>query len=54
MVDTKEEVQRAYDVLKEGSQTIYPMEATPFSACRVVFLDRFGMRWGIMTEQTER
>ena len=54
MVDTKEEVQQAYDVLKEGSQTIYPMEATPFSSCRVVFVDRFGIRWGIMTEQTER
>lgn len=52
--DTKEEVQRAYEVLKEGSTTIYPMEATPYSSCRVVFVDRFGIRWGIMTEQTER
>ncbi len=54
MYDTKEEVQSAYEVLKEGSQTIYPMEATPYSSCRVVFVDRFGIRWGIMTEQTER
>ena len=54
MFDTKEEVQRAYEQLKEGSQTIYPMEATPYSSCRVVFVDRFGIRWGIMTEQTER
>ena len=54
MYDTKEEVQRAYAVLKEGSTTIYPMEATPYSSCRVVFVDRFGIRWGIMTEQTER
>ena len=53
MYDTKEEVQRAYAVLKEGSTTIYPMEATPYSACRVVFVDRFGIRWGIMTEQKE-
>ncbi len=52
--DTKEEVQRAYECMKEGSQTIYPMEATPYSSCRVVFVDRFGIRWGIMTEQTER
>ena len=52
--DTKEEVQAAYDVLKEGSTTIYPMEATPYSSCRVVFVDKFGIRWGIMTEQTER
>jgi len=54
MFDTKEEVQQAYEVMKEGSKTIYPMEATPYSSCRVVFVDKFGIRWGIMTEQTER
>ena len=53
MYDTKEEVQRAYEIMKEGSKTIYEMEATPYSSCRVVFVDRFGIRWGIMTEQTE-
>ena len=52
MYDTKEEVQRAYAVLQEGSTTIYPMAATPYSSCRVVLVDRFGIRWGIMTEQT--
>ena len=50
MYDTKEEVQAAYAVLKEGSTTLYPMEATPYSSCRVVFVDKFGIRWGIMTE----
>ena len=54
MFDTKEEVQRAYEIMKEGSKTIYPMEATFYSSCRVVFVDKFGIRWGIMTEQTER
>jgi len=54
MYDTKEEVQRAYAIMKEGSTTIYPMEATPYSSCRVVFVDKYGIRWGIMTEQTER
>ena len=54
MCETKEEVQRAYEVMKDGSTTIYPMEATPYSSCRVVFVDKFGIRWGIMTEQTER
>lgn len=53
MYDTKEEVQRAYEILKDGSTTIYPMAATPYSSCRVVFVDRFGIRWGIMTEKTE-
>lgn len=54
MYDTKEEVQRAYEIMKEGSETIYKMESTPYSSCRVVFVDRFGIRWGIMTEQIER
>ena len=54
MCDTKEEVQRAYEIMKEGSKIIYQMETTPYSSCRVVFVDRFGIRWGIMTEQTER
>ena len=54
MLDTKEEVQKAYEIMKEGSKTIYQMEATPYSSCRVVFIDKFGIRWGIMTEQTER
>lgn len=53
MCDTKEEVRWAYEIMKEGSQTIYQMEATPYSSCRVVFVDKFGIRWGIMTEQTE-
>lgn len=53
MYDTKEEVRRAYEIMKEGSKTIYKMEATPYSSCRVVFVDKFGIRWGIMTEQTE-
>ena len=53
MYDTKEEVQRAYEVMKAGSKTIYEMEATPYSSCRVVFVDKFGIRWGIMTEKTQ-
>ena len=54
MFDTKEEVQKAYEIMKDGGKTIYPMEATLYSSCRVLFVDRFGIRWGIMTEQTER
>lgn len=26
----------------------------PYSSYRVVFVDKFGIRWGIMTEQTEQ
>ncbi|MBQ4581389.1 MAG: VOC family protein [Clostridia bacterium] len=53
MYDTPDEVRRAYAVMQEGSTTIYTNAATPNSACRVVFVDRFGIRWGIMTEQAK-
>lgn len=52
--DTKEEVEQAYDVLKEGSTTIYPLQSTTYSSCMVVFVDKFGFRWGLMTEQSEQ
>lgn len=52
--DTKDEVKKAYDILKEDSKTIYPIHSTTYSSCIVVFIDKFGFRWGLMTEQTER
>lgn len=51
MYDTEEEVKRAYGVMKENSKTIYPLVETPYSPCRVVFVDKFGIRWGIMVEE---
>lgn len=50
MFDTPEEVRKTYDVLKGNSQTIYPIEKTSYSDLRVVFIDKFGFRWGLMTE----
>lgn len=52
--DTKEEVTAAYDVLSEGCTVIYPMHSSSYSSCEVNFVDRFGIRWGFMTEQTDR
>lgn len=52
--DTSEEVRGAYEVLKNDSTTIYPIHSTTYSSCEVVFIDKFGFRWGLMTEQTER
>jgi len=52
--DTMDEVKRAYEVLKEDSETIYQMQSTTYSSCMVVFIDKFGFRWGLMTEQTDR
>lgn len=52
--DTKDEVKQAYNILREDSETIYQMQSTTYSSCMVVFIDKFGFRWGLMTEQTER
>lgn len=51
MFDTSEEVEYAYDILKEKSITIYSLKRTSYSTCRVVFIDQFGIRWGLMTKR---
>lgn len=53
-METKEEVLRAYNVLSDGATILYPPHGTTYSSCETVLVDRFGFRWGIMTEQTER
>jgi len=52
--EAAEGVKKAYEVLKEGSTTIYPLTATTYSACLVSFIDKFGVRWGLLTEQPDR
>ncbi len=46
--DTVEDLKNAYEIMKEGSQTISPMEETSYSPCVVEFRDRFGVPWGFM------
>lgn len=52
--DTDDEVKQAYKVLQEDSETIYQMQSTTYSSCMVVFIDKFGFRWGLMTEHTDQ
>jgi PhnB protein len=49
-----EGVKQAYDVLQEGSTLVQPMISTTYSSCFVSLIDKFGLRWSLMTEQTER
>lgn len=49
-----ESVKKAYEVIKDGSTIIYPMVSTTYSSCFVSLVDKFGLRWGLMTEQTEK
>ncbi len=53
-VDTKEQVIKAYDILKHGGKIIYPVHSTTYSSATCSLVDKFGFRWVIMTEQTER
>lgn len=51
--DTADAVQRALSILAEGCTIIHPMQSTSYSSCFVSLIDKFGMRWELMTEQTE-
>jgi PhnB protein len=48
--DTPEDVKGAYEVLKDGATILYPMHSTTYSSCLVSLIDRYGNRWGLMTE----
>ncbi|MDE5563322.1 MAG: VOC family protein [Clostridiales bacterium] len=53
-METKQDVIKAFNVLKEGSEIIYPIHSTTYSSCFCSLVDKFGFRWVIMTEQTEK
>ena len=48
--ESAEDVEKAYEVLKEGCTIIYLLRSTTYSTCMVSLIDKFGFRWGIMTE----
>ena len=52
--DKKEEVQNVYNKMKAGSTVITEMKSTTYSSCFVNFQDKYRVRWGLMTEQTEK
>jgi len=52
--ETAEDVKTAYNVLSDGATIIYPIQSTSYSSCFVSLIDKFGIRWELMTEQTER
>ncbi|MCL2592558.1 MAG: VOC family protein [Defluviitaleaceae bacterium] len=52
--ETKEDVKKAYEIMKDGATIIYPMQSTDYSSCFVSLVDKFGMRFELMTEQTEK
>ena len=52
--DTADEVEKAFGLLNGDAVIITPMKSTTYSSCFVSLIDKFGMRWELMTEQTER
>lgn len=48
--DSPNSVKNAYNVLIDNGTIIHPMIETTYSSCFVSLLDKFGMRWELMTE----
>ena len=48
--DTDEEVKTAYEILKENGTVLQPIITTTYSSCLTSVVDRFGIRWNLMTE----
>ena len=45
---TTEELKKSYEIMKEESRTLSPMEETFYSPCVVEFWDKFGILWCFM------
>ncbi|WP_042204058.1 VOC family protein [Paenibacillus camerounensis] len=48
--ETDDLVKEAYETLKEGGSIIQPLRTTTYSSSMASVVDRFGFRWGLMTE----
>ena len=51
--DTREEVERIYNLLLPESKVLVPIHRTTYSSCIANLVDKYGIRWGLMTEQTD-
>lgn len=49
-LDTVEEVKKAFEVLQVSGTVIEELKATPFSACMGSVVDKYGIRWRVMTD----
>lgn len=53
--DTREELDRLYEQLKEGSIFLMPLDEYPFSKYYVWLQDKYGLNWQLMlTEQAQK
>ncbi len=54
ILDTKEEVLKIYKKIESESTIINPLHSTTYSSAEANFIDKFGIRWVIMTEGTDK
>ena len=47
---TDDRVRQAYEVLTREGSIIHPLHSTTYSSCMASIMDKFGFRWGLMTE----
>jgi PhnB protein len=40
-------VKKAYEILKDGSEILYPLGPSEFSPLMTDLIDKFGVRWGL-------
>lgn len=50
--DSALQVKEAYQSLKDQATIIHGIQKTTYSSCFVSLIDKFGVRWELMTEQT--
>ena len=43
----KEKVEKAFEILKEGAQILFPLGPSFYSSCMTDLIDKFGVRWCI-------
>jgi PhnB protein len=48
--DCSSDVKNAYNILIDGGMVLHPLKETSYSSCFVSLIDKFGMRWELMTE----
>lgn len=43
-------IKQAYEMLRDDGTVIVPIHSATYSSCMVSLVDRFDVRWGLMTE----
>jgi PhnB protein len=51
LYEKAEEVKAAFDIMSEGATILVPIQSYTYCAAYVLFVDKFGVRWEIMTDE---